>query len=100
MYKVSPKTKKTSFKIKIPDAQSVVLSGDFNNWNTKTNPMKKGKDGSWKIDLSLKDGEYQFRYFVDDHYWLNDDEAPQVANAFGSNNSVAEIHLKSSFKKK
>jgi 1,4-alpha-glucan branching enzyme len=100
MFKVSPKTKKTSFKIKIPDAQSVALAGDFNNWSTQTDMMKKGKDGVWKIDLLLKAGEYQFRYFVDNHYWINDDETPQIANAFGTDNSVAAIKFKTSTKKK
>lgn len=100
MYKVSPTTKKTTFKIKLPDATAVAIAGDFNAWSTQANPMKKGKDGVWKIDLALKAGEYQFRYFVDNHYWVNDDEAPLVTNAFGSENSVANIQFKSSKKKK
>lgn len=100
MYKVSPATQKTTFKTKLPDARSVALAGDFNGWSTQTHLMKKGKDGAWKIDFSLKAGEYQFRYFVDNHFWVNDDEAPRVANAFGTDNSVATIQLKSSSKKK
>lgn len=100
MYKVSPKTKKTSFRMKLPDARSIALTGDFNNWSKQTDLMKKGNDGVWKIDLTLKAGEYQFRYFVDDHYWLNDDEAPRVANAFGNENSVASIQFKANPKKK
>lgn len=100
MYQVNPTTKKTTFKMKLPDAGSVALAGDFNAWSTQKHLMKKGKDGVWKIDLALKAGEYQFRYFVDDNYWVNDDEAPQVANAFGTDNSVAGIQFKSSKKKK
>jgi len=100
MYKVSPTTKKITFKMKLPDARSVALGGDFNNWSTQAHQMKKGKDGVWKIDLKLKAGEYQFRYFVDYNYWINDDDALQVANAFGTDNSVARIQFKASSKKK
>ncbi len=100
MYKVSPKTPKTTFKIKVPDAQSVFLVGDFNNWDTHSNPMKKGGDGFWKTEFKLQPGEYQFRYFVDGQYWLNDDKAPQVANAFGTDNSIAKIQFKAASKKK
>lgn len=53
MYKVSPKTQKTTFGIGVPDAQFVFLVGDFNNWDTSSNPMKKGKDGLWKTELKL-----------------------------------------------
>lgn len=100
MYTTSAKTKKTTFKMKLPDARSVSLVGDFNNWDLHSHPMNKGKDGVWKAELTLKPGEYQFRYFVDGHYWVNDDKAPQVANAFGTDNSVASIKFKAASKKK
>lgn len=100
MYKVSPQTKKTSFKLKLPEANSISLVGDFNDWHTGATPMKKDKSGVWKAELRLDAGEYQFKYFVDDHYWMNDDEASKVANAFGTDNSLARIQFKSPSKKK
>ncbi len=100
MYKVSPRTQNTTFKIELPDAQSVFLVGDFNNWDTHSNPMKKGKDGYWKTELKLQPGEYQFRYLVDGNYWVNDDTAPQIANAFGTDNSLATIQPNESSKTK
>ena len=100
MYKVNLQTKKTSFKLKLPEAQRVSLVGDFNEWNPEATSMKKDKNGMWKAELDLKPGEYQFKYFVDDHYWMNDDKATKVANAFGTDNSLARIHFRAPPKKK
>lgn len=93
MVKVNPKTQKTSFKATLPEADSVALVGDFNLWNSEANPMKKGRGGVWKAELALKAGEYQFRYFVNEIDWVNDEDAPVVPNAFGSYNSVAVVQF-------
>lgn len=100
MYKVNSQNKKTGFKLKLPEANSVSLVGDFNEWNAEATPMKQDKNGVWKAELKLDAGEYQFRYFVDDHYWMNDDEATKVANAFGTDNSLARIQFRAPRKKK
>ncbi len=96
MVRISPRTKKTSFKVNLPDAQSVVLVGDFNEWNTTAHPMKKNKAGTWKIDLTLNAGEYQFRYLVDGCNWKNDESASSVPNHFGSQNSVVTVSYSTS----
>ncbi|MBU3913919.1 isoamylase early set domain-containing protein [bacterium] len=66
--------------------KTVHLVGDFNNWNPKKNPMKKLKDGSFKIILDLKTGqEYQFRYLVNSENWVNDNAADRYTpNPFGN----------------
>jgi len=100
MIKVSPRTKKTSFTVELPDAQNVVLVGDFNEWNSNATPMKKSrKSGVWKADVQLTSGEYEFRYLVNESQWLNDEQAPTVQNTFGSENSVAKVELPKTTKK-
>jgi 1,4-alpha-glucan branching enzyme len=71
-------------------AQEVALAGEFNNWETATNLLKKGKDGVFKGTLDLEAGkEYQFRYVLDGKEWANDPEADKYApNGFGVENSV------------
>ena len=93
MIKTSSTTQKTTFQITLPDANSVTLVGDFNNWNSTANPMKKGKSGVWKADVALKSGEYQFRYLVNEYEWMNDEDVPVVANEFGSYNSVVSVQF-------
>jgi 1,4-alpha-glucan branching enzyme len=70
-------------------AKEVSLAGEFNNWDTSANPLKKVKD-IWKTTLELEQGrEYQFRYFVDGSEWHNDDAADKyVPNNVDGDNSV------------
>ncbi len=49
-----------------PDAQVVMIVGDFNNWNLTENKMKKLRNSDFKATLNLHtDKEYRFRYFID-----------------------------------
>ncbi len=78
-------------KVAAPDAKSVCIVGDFNNWNIHGNPMKKQKNGDYIISLDLEPGkEYQFRYLIDELKWENDWNADKyVKSPYGdSDNSV------------
>ena len=58
------------------DASTINLCGEFNNWGTTANPMRRLKDGTFVITLPLKIGRsYRFRYLLDDERWENDDAA-------------------------
>ena len=60
----------------IGDAKSVAVVGDFNNWDSTANPMKKQKSGDFVSTLNLGiETSYQFRYVLDGSEWLNDDMA-------------------------
>jgi 1,4-alpha-glucan branching enzyme len=85
------KTMKVQFELLAPDAQKVYLTGDFNNWDIRANPMKKDKKGTWKTTLSLKPGRYEYR-FLKDGRWENDPAcAGCVPNDFGSKNCVRVV---------
>ncbi|SBS35958.1 1,4-alpha-glucan branching enzyme GlgB [Marinomonas spartinae] len=61
---------------KVGGAKSVSVVGDFNNWDSKANPMRKQKSGLFASTLNLQvNNAYQFRYVIDDEKWLNDDMA-------------------------
>ncbi len=82
------KTKKVQFEFFAPGALKVFLAGDFNNWDTTANPMKKDKKGLWKTTVSLEPGRYEYRFLVDGN-WANDPScAGCVPNEFGSTNCV------------
>ncbi|MCF8067047.1 MAG: isoamylase early set domain-containing protein [Desulfobacterales bacterium] len=54
-------------------AKRVFLVGEFNNWDKKASPMKKLKNGEFKITMDLEpDRQYEFRYLIDEHTWEND----------------------------
>jgi 1,4-alpha-glucan branching enzyme len=85
---------KVTFKLPasmVPNAQSVTLVGEFNNWDATATPMARLKDGSFKTVLDLASGhEYQFRYLVDEREWENDGDADKfISTPYGnSENSV------------
>lgn len=78
-------------KIAAPDAKSVCIVGDFNDWNIHANRMKKQKNGGYTLKLKLQPGkEYQFRYLIDGSRWENDWNADRYVRSpyGGSDNSV------------
>ncbi|MCI5124132.1 MAG: glycoside hydrolase [Candidatus Electrothrix sp. AR5] len=85
--------KKCRVTFKYPNqehAGSAMLSGEFNSWSTTDTPMKKLKDGSFSVTISLKAGcSYTFRYVLDAALWVNDPAADEyAANEHGESNSV------------
>jgi hypothetical protein len=53
-----------------PAAKSVSIVGDFNNWNTRANPMKRLENGDFELSLQFEPRkEYQFRYLIDESKW-------------------------------
>jgi 1,4-alpha-glucan branching enzyme len=74
-------------------AKRVNLAGDFNDWDIESIPMKQLKDGKFSISVDLKKGhEYQFKYLIDGHDWLNETEADKyIVNKFQNENSVVIV---------
>ena len=75
------------------EAESAVLAGDFNDWSLTATPMKKLKDGSFSVTVSLKPGySYRYRYVLDGNVWVNDPDADGYApNEFGEENSIVTV---------
>ncbi len=72
-----------------------LLLGDFNNWNLELGfPLTQTEDGSLTVTISLQPGQtYQYRYFLSDGRWENDDSAKYYATAEGMyvENCVVEV---------
>lgn len=80
------------FTFQAPEAKKVCIAGKFNAWNTSSTPMKKGRDGTWRIKLSLSPGKYEYKYFVDGA-WTSDLSCSElVPNPFGTENCVVSVH--------
>ena len=76
---------KVYFKVpkdEVGNADNVSLVGDFNDWDPSANPMKKLNNGDHSLTLNLPKGEnYQFKYYVDENRWINDNEADDYTEA-------------------
>ncbi len=75
-----------------PDANTVQIAGEFNNWQADKNPMKKiGTEGLWQLKLRLGPGAYRYRLVVDGN-WQQDPFNTQVEpNPYGQFNSVVTV---------
>jgi hypothetical protein len=81
--------KDQEFRLEKPDAQSVGLAGEFNNW--KAQAMTKGNDGVWTITASLSPGTYGYKFFVNGTDWTFDPKNPNRKTVDGIENSAIEI---------
>ena len=85
------KRRRVTLRIDAPDAKNVMLMGDFNQWDAKKHPMKKGEHGMWQKIIMVPPGRYEYRFLVDGQ-WRNDPTNDQItANCFGSTNNILEI---------
>lgn len=80
------------FTCHAPMAGNVCIAGKFNAWNTGSMPMKKGKDGTWRIKLSLAPGNYEYKYLVDGAWASDQSCSERVPNPYGSSNCVITVH--------
>ena len=75
-------------------AETAVLLGDFNNWDAAISPMKRQKDGSFNITITLPTGQSnKFRYLLDGERWANDPDADsfEYCSFAGGDNSVLNL---------
>jgi len=80
--------KRVDFEFYAPEANSVNLAGDFNNWDMNSTSLKKDKKGIWKKSLNLDSGRYEYKFFVDGNWKEDPNCSEKVMNTFGSQNSV------------
>jgi len=63
----SPKkmAKPVNFICVAPEAKSVMLIGDFNDWDAASTPMKRQPDGAWIVQIPLNHGHHHYQFFID-----------------------------------
>ena len=82
--------KRIYFKIEAPDADTVHLCGDFNDWAPEARPLKRNQKGEWTGYLQLEPGTYQYRFRVNGE-WRNRPDVDLAPNPFGGQNCVLEV---------
>jgi len=68
-------------------AQSVYLSGSFNDWSTGGTPMTKTESG-WTISIRLDPGHYAYKYIIDGRWTQDPNNKNREDDLNGGNNSV------------
>jgi 1,4-alpha-glucan branching enzyme len=82
------------FRLKgFPDAKNVILTGNFNAWNTGELIMEKVPDG-WQQYYVLGPGNYEYKFIVDGK-WMTDPANPNTTGSDETQNSF--LTLKSNY---
>ena len=64
-YSAKEMRKPVNFYFSKPNAKSVNLVGDFNDWNPGSLPMERRVDGWWFIQVPLTHGHHPYVFLVD-----------------------------------
>jgi hypothetical protein len=85
-------TQMIQFVLVAPDARSVSLVGDFNDWNPKATPLSSASGNLWTVQIPLTPGRYNYIFMVDGARLVPDPTAPRApADEFGQASSVVTI---------
>jgi 1,4-alpha-glucan branching enzyme len=76
-------------------AQSVILSGSFNDWNTAELTMEKS-GGGWQLPYVLAPGNYEYK-FIEDGRWMVDSANPYVNGEGRYTNSFLAVQPNHTF---
>jgi 1,4-alpha-glucan branching enzyme len=69
-------------------AQKVLVAGSFSQWQPLA--MKKQKDGSFALTVTVPAGTHEYRFIVDGNWTTDPENDTYVLNPYGSANSVAQ----------
>ena len=80
-------------KAAAPDAGTVCILGEFNNWSADAHPLVRREEGDFLITLELEAGRaYRFRYVIDGWKFENDWFADRYEpNPYGGEDSVVDV---------
>jgi 1,4-alpha-glucan branching enzyme len=74
------------------EANTASLVGEFNNWDSNATPMVRRKDGKFTVTVTLKPGEYRYKFLINGERWELDNKAENnVGNPFGTHDSVIKV---------
>lgn len=60
------------FQLDAPEAHSVSVVGDFNDWDPAAQPLTR-KNGVWQAVVSLRKGRtYFYNFIIDGEKWITD----------------------------
>ncbi len=80
------------FELAAPEAETVFLVGDFNDWDPDMHQMEK-VGGVWQIEMTLEEQRtYTYNFLIDRKEWISDPLAESsVEDPFGGEKSVINL---------
>jgi len=79
------------FSVSAPSAKRVSLVGDFNGWNPRAVPMRRGSSDVWVVDIRLEPGRHVFAFSIDGALRADAAAPRAVEDDFGVPGSVVVV---------
>jgi 1,4-alpha-glucan branching enzyme len=80
------------FTVKASSAVAVAVVGSFNQWDPERHRLSgPGPDGTWRAELSLLPGRYEYLFLINGTTWVLDASASSVDDGLGGRNSVVIV---------
>ena len=83
----------TIFSLQAPHAQSVYITGSFNDWSLDETCRMESENGRWTARLPLKPGVYKYQFIVDGKWQEDPQNTQKERNSFGDINSIIEVKV-------
>ena len=64
-YSARNMSKPINFFCVAPEAETVSVVGDFNDWRSNLHQMERQPDGSWQLRIPLHHGHHHYHFLVD-----------------------------------
>ena len=81
----------TTFTLAAPGAQSVYVTGSFNDWSLDESCRMRQEDGRWVARIPLKPGTHKYQFIIDGRWCEDPANHRQERNSFGDINSLIEV---------
>ncbi len=80
------------FELRAPNATSVTLSGDFNNWSHESIALHDADgDGVWTVTVTLPRGRYAYQFVVDGKKRIADPHARTESLRWRGDSAILEL---------
>lgn len=89
----SSATVEVRFVLSAPEASSVMLAADFNQWSPDGYALRRSPDGHWEITVPLQKGKsYAYNFVIDGERWIVDPStASRLDDGFGGSSSTISL---------
>ena len=97
--KTSTKKKKVTLRYHGESGREVLVAGSFNDWTleeagkgSKVKQLKEDdKTGSYTINMFLPLGTYEYKFYCEGRWFVDNNAEEQIPNGLGSFNSVLKV---------
>lgn len=80
------------FRLDAPEARTVAVSGDFNQWGSDAVMDDPDGDGIWTLRIPLDPGVHEYMFLVDGERWITDPLAERTTDdGFGNRNAILAV---------